>query len=469
MLGLDTTSQVRGLYLKPTNMRKFLFLVSFICISFFSFGQKMWSLQDCLSYAQENNLDIKRVFLDVESSKKNLFQSKAALLPNLNGSVSESRSYGRNYDQVSDQIVLDNVKSNNFGINSSVNLFNGFQSINTIRKNNYDYLASKYDAQKVANDIAINIVTAYLQVLYNKEQLSVSQEKLDLSTLQVDRIRSMVEVGQLPQGSLLEAEAQFAQEELALINSTNQLDISFLNIKQLLDLSSQDEFDIVDPQIEPTVLINTSADQMFEQAMINLPDVKKADNNLKSAQRSLAISQGARSLRLNLSTNWGTAYSDARMKFDGLDDQGLPTYVDYLFQDQFEDNTSQSLTLSLSLPLFNGWQANNSISQAKINVERYRLNLQQTKNALQKTIEQAQADAVAANKQYVASLKSVEAQTESFRYTESKYDVQLINSYEYYDAKNKLFSSENSLLQAKYDYIFKLKMLDFYMGKKINF
>ena len=159
LLGLDTTSQVRGLYLKPTNMRKFLFLVSFICISFFSFGQKMWSLQDCLSYAQENNLDIKRVFLDVESSKKNLFQSKAALLPNLNGSVSESRSYGRNYDQVSDQIVLDNVKSNNFGINSSVNLFNGFQSINTIRKNNYDYLASKYDAQKVANDIAINIVT----------------------------------------------------------------------------------------------------------------------------------------------------------------------------------------------------------------------------------------------------------------------------------------------------------------------
>jgi len=450
-------------------MKKFLLFVSVMFFSFFCFGQKMWSLQDCLAYAQENNIDIKRAFLDVESSKKNLFQSKLALLPNLNGSVSETRSYGRNYDPVSDQIVSDNIKSNNFGISSSVSLFNGFQNINTIRKNNFDYLASKYDAQKVANDISINIVTAYLQVLYNKEQLSVSQEKLELSNLQLERIKSMVEVGQLPQGSLLEAEAQLAQEELAVVNSENQLEISFLNIKQLLDLSSQDEFDIVDPQIEPSGLINTSATEMFEQAMINLPDVKKADNNLKSAQRSLAITQGGRSPRLNLNTNWGTAYSDARLLFDGLDQQGLPMYVEYPFPDQLEDNSSQSLTLSLSLPLFNGWQVNNSISQAKINVERFRLNLQQTKNILQKTIEQAQADAVAANKQYLASLKSVEALTESFRYTESKYNLQLINSYEYYDAKNKLFSSENNLLQAKYDYIFKLKMLDFYMGKKLNF
>lgn len=450
-------------------MKKFLFFVTVMIFSTFCFGQKLWSLQDCLSYAQENNLDIKRAFLDVESSKKNLFQSKVALLPNLNGSASETRSYGRNYDSVSDQIVSDNIKSNNFGISSSVSLFNGFQNINTIRKNNFDYLASKYDAQKVANDISINIVTAYLQVLYNKEQLSVSQEKLELSNLQLERIKSMVEVGQLPQGSLLEAEAQLAQEELSVVNSENQLEISFLNIKQLLDLSSQDEFDIVDPQIEPTVLINTSAVEMFEQAMINLPDVKKADNNLKSAQKSLAITQGGRSPRLSLNTNWGTAYSDARLLFNGLDDQGMPIYVEYPFQDQLEDNSSQSLTLSLSLPLFNGWQINNSISQAKINVERFRLNLQQTKNILQKTIEQAQADAVAANKQYLASLKSVEALTESFRYTESKYNLQLINSYEYYDAKNKLFSSENNLLQAKYDYIFKLKMLDFYMGKKLNF
>ena len=157
------------------------------------------------------------------------------------------------------------------------------------------------------------------------------------------------------------------------------------------------------------------------------------------------------------------------MLLTGLDEQGNLIYTDYPFIDQFKDNSSQSVSVSLSLPLFNGWQTNNSISQAKINVQRFMLNLQQTKNQLQKTIEQAQADANAANKQYLASLKSVEALSESFRYTESKYNVQLINSYEYYDAKNRLFSSENSLLQAKYDYIFKLKMLDFYMGKKLNF
>lgn len=448
-------------------MKRFLLLVSCVYMSFSVFAQTKWSLQDCLSYAQENNLDIKSAYLGVESSKKNLFQSKASLLPSLNGSASETRSYGRNYDPVIDQIVSDNVKSNNFGFSSSISLFNGFQKLNTIRKNNYDYLASKYDAQRIANNVSINIVTAYLQVLYNKEQLSVSQEKLDLSILQLERIKSMVEVGQLPMGSLLEAEAQSAQEELALVNSNNQLDISLLNIKQLLDLTQ--DFDIVDPQIEPPVFIETNTEELFLQAVINLPDVKQADNILKSAQRSLAISQGARSPRVSLNTNWGTAYSDARMLLTGLDEQGNLIYTDYPFIDQFKDNSSQSVSVSLSLPLFNGWQTNNSISQAKINVQRFMLNLQQTKNQLQKTIEQAQADANAANKQYLASLKSVEALSESFRYTESKYNVQLINSYEYYDAKNRLFSSENSLLQAKYDYIFKLKMLDFYMGKKLNF
>lgn len=212
-------------------MKRFLLLVSCVYMSFSVFAQTKWSLQDCLSYAQENNLDIKSAYLGVESSKKNLFQSKASLLPSLNGSASETRSYGRNYDPVIDQIVSDNVKSNNFGFSSSISLFNGFQKLNTIRKNNYDYLASKYDAQRIANNVSINIVTAYLQVLYNKEQLSVSQEKLDLSNLQLERIKSMVEVGQLPMGSLLEAEAQSAQEELALVNSNNQLDISLLNIK----------------------------------------------------------------------------------------------------------------------------------------------------------------------------------------------------------------------------------------------
>ena len=151
------------------------------------------------------------------------------------------------------------------------------------------------------------------------------------------------------------------------------------------------------------------------------PDVKQADNILKSAQRSLAISQGARSPRVSLNTNWGTAYSDARMLLSGLDEQGNLIFKDYPFIDQFKDNSSQSVSVSLSLPLFNGWQTNNSISQAKINVQRFMLNLQQTKNQLQKTIEQAQADANAANKQYLASLKSVEALGESFRYTESKY------------------------------------------------
>jgi outer membrane protein len=451
-------------------MNKLLLFIAFASFTFIGSAQKKWSLEDCLAYAQQNNLQIKQASLNVESSKKNLFQSKLALFPNLNSSLSDANSYGRNIDPVTNEITVDRVKSNNFSVSSSVNLFNGFQNINTIRRNNYQYLASKYDAQRIANDISVNIVTAYLQLLYSKELVNVNQEKLSLSQIQLDRILSMVEVGQLPKGSLLETEAQYAQDELILVNSQNQYEIALLNIKQLLDLTSEDAFDVIDPKIDPDLLSNIpSAEEVYTQAVANLPDVKKANYDLKTAERSLAISQGFRSPRLTLSTSWGTAYSDARKLFDGIDSSGLPKYIEYPFEDQIEDNVNQVISLSLNIPIFNAWQVNNNVSQSKIRVKQSQYNLQQTKNALRKTIEQARADVDAGNKQYLASLKTVEALKESFRYSETKHSVQLINSYQFYDAKNKLFSAENSLLQAKYDYIFKLKMLDFYMGNKLTF
>lgn len=451
-------------------MKKLSIVVSLVFIALFSSGQKRWTLEDCLNHAQQNNLDIKQAVLNVESSKKYLFQSKANLLPNLNSSVSESRSFGRRLDMVTNEILEDNTRSNNFGLSSSVSLFNGFQNINTIRKNNFEYLASRYDADQIANNVSVNIVTAYLQLLYSKEMVNVNKEKLALSQIQLDRISAMVEVGELPRGSLLETEAQFAQEELSLINSQNQLAISLLNIKQMLDLSGEDDFDIIDPKIDPELTANfPPSTSIYEQALIVLPEVKSAMFRLKSAERGLAISQGGRSPRISLSASWGTAYSDARKLFTGFDESNNPIYADYPFEDQVIDNINKLLSLSVSLPIFNAWQVNNSIQQAKIVVKQSQYNLQKVKNELRKTIEQAQSDAVAANKQFVASQKTVDALEEAFRYTETKYKVQLVNSYQFYDAKNKLFSAQNNLLQAKYDFIFKLKMLDFYMGKKLTF
>ena len=215
-------------------MKKSLLPFIFCALSVQLYAQKVWTLEHCLSHARKHNLSIKQAYLNSEISKKTLFQSKMNLLPSVNGSVSDNTNFGRNIDPVTNEITVDRIRNNNFGISSSVTLFSGFQNINTIRKNNYDYLASRYDAQKVANDISVNIVTAYLQLLYNQDLILVSQQKVDISDLQVQRVRQKVDVGSLPRGDLLNTEAQKAQEELQLISAQNQSDLAMLNLKQLL-------------------------------------------------------------------------------------------------------------------------------------------------------------------------------------------------------------------------------------------
>ena len=451
-------------------MKRILFLICFVFGTVSIYAQKQWTLEDCLRHAQVNNITIKKAFLNTEISKQNHFQSKMALLPNLNASLSDNTNFGRNIDPVTNQITIDRVRNNNFSLSSSVTLFNGFQSINNVRKNNFDYLSSKYDAEKIANDISVNIVTAYLQLLYNSDLVEVSQQKVDVSKLQVERISKMVEVGSLPKGDLLNTESQKAQEELQLINAQNQRDIAKLNLMQLLDLSVSESFDIVQLEVEVDENYSTVDNQaVYALALENLPDVKSAETKLKSSERSLAISQGTRSPRLSLSASVGTLYSDAnrRLFYDSLG--AIPTYQDYSFEDQFNDNVSQAISLSLSIPIFNNWQANSSISRAKIGVLQAQYSLQEAKNNLRKTIEQAQNDARSAQKKYIASKKSVLYQEESFQYTQNKYDLQLVNSYDYNNAKNTLFKAETDLLQSKYDYLFKTKMLDFYMGKPLKF
>ena len=451
-------------------MKRILFLICFVFGTASIYAQKQWNLEDCLRHAQDNNITIKKAFLNTEISKQNHFQSKMALLPNLNASLSDNTNFGRNIDPVTNQITIDRVRNNNFSLSSSITLFNGFQSINNIRKNNFDYLSSKYDAEKIANDISVNIVTAYLQLLYNSDLVEVSQQKVNVSELQVERISKMVEVGSLPKGDLLNTESQKAQEELQLINAQNQRDIAKLNLMQLLDLSVSESFDVVQLEVEVDENYSTVGNQaVYALALENLPDVKTAETKLKSSERSLAISQGARSPRLSLSASVGTLYSDAnrRLFYDSLG--AIPTYQDYPFEDQFNDNVSQAISLSLSIPIFNNWQANASISRAKIGVLQAQYSVQEAKNNLRKTIEQAQNDARSAQKKYIASKKAVAYQEESFQYTQNKYDLQLVNSYDYNNAKNTLFKAETDLLQSKYDYLFKTKMLDFYMGKPLTF
>ena len=450
---------------------KYKLLLILLLFPFFMFSQKSWSLKDCLKHASEHNLTIKQAALSTILSKNDLTQSKLGVLPSFNTNASHSFNFGRNIDPYTNAFTVDRVRNNNFGVSSSINLFAGFQNVNNIRKSNYDYLASRYDAEKIANDISINIITAFLQLMYKKELVAVNKDKLELSKLQVNRVSEMVDVGRLPKGNLLDTESQMAQEELQLINVQNQLDIAFLNIKQLLDLDASYSFDIAAPEVSVNNFFSLrNSEEIYAMAVSHLPDVKSANNKVQSAERSLAIAKGQRSPRLSLFGSMGTGYSDARQKIIDLDSMILvPTYTKYPFEEQLKDNVSQSISFRLSIPIFNGWQVNSSINRAKIGLLQSQYNFQQAENQLRKEIEQANADALAAHKKYLASQKSVQALSESFRYTEEKYNVELVSTIEYNDAKNRLFQAEADLLQAKYDYIFKIKILDFYTGNKLTF
>ena len=231
-------------------MKKPLFLFFLSLFFFSSFSQEIWTLESCIIRAQEENLDIKQAKLSVLSSQQQLKQSKLSLLPSLNTGAAQAYNYGRTVDPYSNEFTNVNIKTNNLSLSSSITLFNGFQNINKVKRDNYEYMAKKHDVEKVINDISLAVATDFLQVLFNKELVAVADKQLEISIQQEERISKLVSVGQLPRSALLETQSQVASEQLQLVRAKNQRDIALLGIKQLLEIESNTNFDIVVPSIE---------------------------------------------------------------------------------------------------------------------------------------------------------------------------------------------------------------------------
>ncbi len=469
-----------------------LIIVIFLSISLYSIkAQKQWTLKECIDYALEHNIQIKQQYLNLELSKGNLLQSKMALLPNINGSANQVYNYGKTIDMFTNTFATEKVQSNNFYLSSGITLFNGFQLLNTIKQNQYDAMSSAYSLDKFENDISLNIATAYLQILYNQELLEISKNQLEITTQQVERTKKLVDAGTLAKGSLLTMQSQAAGEELQLVSAQNQLDLSYLTLIQLIDLDSPKDFTIEKPIIEmaPDVSFLTEPIQIYEKSLTILPEIKSAELKVKSAYTGLSLARGRISPSLSLRGSIGTGYSGASTRYNGFTTNGqdiigytsesipvpvVKPHIDYNiekipFNDQINDNINKSIGIYLTIPIFNNFQVKNTISASKINLKNAEYNLDLTKNNLNKSIYQAYADAKAALKKYYATLKAVEAMEESFKYTQQKFDVGMVNSIDYNDAKNKLVKAKSDLLQAKYEYVFRIKILDFYQGKPLTF
>lgn len=455
--------------------------------------QKEWTLQECVKVALENNLRVKRSVYNVESSGINLLQSKAAFLPTLNANGAYGKNYGRSVNPVTNLFINSTINAINVSANSSLTLFNGLRIQNTFRQSQKDYSAAGQDLEKAKNDVIINVVTLYTNVIFNKELFETAKYQLNSSQQQLERIVKQVNAGSLAKTNELNQEAQVATNEVNLINQENALNLSLLQLKQAMQIPSSTTLEVVIPDLQmEDLVIDQSAQEIYQIALAEMPEIKSAVLKVESAQLALKASKGNLYPRVSLSgsatSNYSSASDRARLAPDGgtVDQQigfvqGTSTPVlapvptttviaeNYGEKDQLKDNVFRSLSLGVSIPLFNGLQTRSSVQRAVISREIASISQQETENTLRQSIETAYNDAIAASKSYGASLKQVNAREEAYRMTKQRFENGAANFVEYQISENDLFQAKSDLSRAKYNFIFKKKVLDFYQGKPLQY
>ena len=453
-------------------------------------GQEIqsWSLQKCIDHAKSNNIQIKQSALSIQLAQENLRQSKANTLPSINARMSHNYNFGRTVDPFTNSFVTERLQSNNFSINGNVMLFEGLKAINTIKRNKYNLEASRYDLAKTVNDVTLMVAGGYLQILFNQEIAEIAANQVKITAEQTERTKKLVDAGNLAKGSLLDIEAQLALDELNLVEATNQLELAYLSLQQLLYLEISKDFDIVKPivDIPDNLEVLNTVNQVYETALTVQPQILGADIKVQEFDKNIAIARSGLFPSLSVGGSYGTGYSDGRKSItsstprvdvlgytSGGDSVYFPsfdyTYETTPFSDQIRDNLNQTLGFYLTIPIFNGFQTKAAIARAKIAFENQQYNLQLERLRLKEDIQKAYFDTGASLKKYRASKISVNALKESFNYSKQRLDAGMETVVEFNDSKNKLAKSESELVQAKYDFIYKTKILEFYQGRSLAF
>jgi outer membrane protein len=414
---------------------------------------KVWNLKECVDYALENNISIKQSVLDRESSTEDVTAAKWNFAPNLNGNASQNYNFGSSIDVSGGRFSAD-FRSNSFGLNSSVTLFDGFANIHTLNQAKIGVEAQDAALAKMKNDISLNVVNAYLQVLFAKEQVVVAESQQKISEDEVERTTQLVEAGVLPQGDLLNIQSTLAADNQNLVVTQNTLAIASLQLAQLLQLDEMTiEIADVEVDVKNQGVLANGVNTIYNKANETFPEIKLAELNIASAEKSIKIARANYYPTLTLSYGMNTIYQHR---------QGYPDFIP--FSDQFNDNLGNSLGISLNIPIFNRFQFKTNVNKAKINHQKIQYNLESERLRLKSTIQTAYTDALASSKSYDAATTSVDAQQKAFDYSQERFAVGAINSFAFNQAKNNLVNAQSQLIRAKYDFMFKLKVLEFYFG-----
>jgi outer membrane protein len=468
---------------------KNLLIIFSVLTSFALRSQTGWDLQQCIAYALKHNISLKQASLNSEIISNNTTQSKAAILPSLNMGAQHNYNFGQTIDRFTNTFANTQVLSQNFYVSSNLVLWSGLSQYNTIKANEYNYLSSVENVKQMQNDLSLNVANAYIALIFAEELLKISESQTKVTQEQLERTQKLVNAGTIAKSIEYDVKAQLANEQVNVTTAENNLSISLLNLKQLMNLDSVTNFTIVRPNlsIEDGQLLNNNIQYIYETSVKNQPNIKSGEYSILSSERSLAASRGRISPSISFNASMGTGTSGLAkdilgVTYNGFQVSGITNKGDSVFtpvtqlitrktsfEDQFNNNINKSIGFTINIPLFNGLQTHTAIKNAKLNTLNARFTQDLAKQNLYKTISQAYVSAKAALNKYMATRLSVDAASESFKYAQQKFDAGVISAFDFSTSKNRLFAAESNLLQAKYDYIFKLKVLDYYQGKPLGF
>jgi Outer membrane protein len=439
-------------------------MVKFYCISAilaFSLcsvqAQKKWTLKECIEYAIDNNIDVKKRIIAKQNQEIQLNTAKMSRLPNLNAGVGENFGFGRSVDR--DGVTRDNSSSNSsFSISTGVPVFTGFRIPNEIKYQKFELAAAIEDLNKAKEDLSLNITSYFLQTMLYKELLAISERQVQLSKEQVRQSEALVDAGKSALSELADMKSQLAKDELTLTESRNNVTISLLTLSQLLNLDSENGFDIEYPDLETLTMSDPndleSPMAVFEKSVETRPSIKSAQLRLTGSQYSLNIAKAGYYPTINMNAGYSNNYFYNYNLESG--------YKNTSFSNQLKNNGSEYVGISLSIPLFNRFSTRNQVRQTRLNIENMRLSLTNAKQNLYKEIQQAYTSAVAAGDKYLSAQKAVEAAKIAFDYESEKFKNGRSTPFDLDNVQTRYNRTLSEEAQAKFDYVFRMKILDFY-------
>lgn len=472
-------------------MIRTLALLIFSATAFSASAQHAWSLEECIAYANKNNIQVKQMQVRLERARIDRKQSDFDFLPDLNGYVSHGYNWGQSIDPFTNTFATQQVRSNNLYLNGNWTLFNGMSRLNTRKGTRYTLENQEKQLETLQNDISMQLTNAYLTILFNTELLAVSEQEVELSQEQLTRIEKLVDAGSVPKGDMYDIKSQKALEEVDVVNFNNQLDISYLTLIQILQLSgdSAKDFRIQHPDISGAEVAQpeTAYFQVYTKALETQPQIAGAELQIKAMESYAEASKGRMIPTIALSGSVGSGYSGRNEAPVGEREMGPPQiigittggeevyaptftqeYETKKFGDQLEDNLNEQFTLSLNVPIFNRLQTRHNYQKAKLDVITAQNDLKATQDQLRTDVQNAYADMTAAYNRYMASLEAVNAMEESYKYAEKRFENNAINSFDFNQIKTRLNSGRADLARAKYEFIFNSKIVDFYQGIPIT-